>query len=83
MAYSDPELEQVERDALERYWRAVELADGARAAWEQADRPLTPGQVLQDFSRALGEVGRSDAVVAWLGHCAKPLPCKGSAQRAQ
>jgi hypothetical protein len=35
------ELEQVARDGLERYWRAVELADGARAAWVEAGRPLT------------------------------------------
>lgn len=37
---TDDERRQVERDALERYWRAVELADGARAAWEDAGEPL-------------------------------------------
>jgi hypothetical protein len=35
------ELEQVVQDALERYWRAVELADGVRRAWEDAEMPLT------------------------------------------
>ncbi len=31
----------MERDAVERYWRAVGLADGARAAWQEAGCPLT------------------------------------------
>lgn len=38
---TDEELLQVERAALARYWRAVELADGVRAAWEKDDRALT------------------------------------------
>jgi hypothetical protein len=39
--FSDEELEQVARDAIERYRRAVELVDGAREAWEEAGQPLT------------------------------------------
>ena len=38
---TDAELEQVVQDALERYWRSVELADGVRRAWEDAEMPLT------------------------------------------
>jgi hypothetical protein len=38
---NDEDALRVERDALERYWRAVELADGVRVAWEAEDRPLT------------------------------------------
>lgn len=38
---TDVELAAVVPDALERYWRAVELADGVRAAWEEAGRRLT------------------------------------------
>jgi len=38
---TDEEALQVERDALERYWRTVELADGVRAAWEQEGSVLT------------------------------------------
>ena len=41
MMVTDAELEQVVRDALGRYWRAVELADGVRRAWEDAEMPLT------------------------------------------
>jgi hypothetical protein len=37
---TEDDREQVERDALERYWRAVELADAVRAEWEAAGRPL-------------------------------------------
>ena len=38
---TDVELAQVVQDALERYWRAVELADGVRAAWVDAGSVLT------------------------------------------
>ena len=38
---TDVELGQVVQDALERYWRAVELADGVRAAWVDAGSVLT------------------------------------------
>jgi hypothetical protein len=38
---TDEEALQVERDALERYWRAVELADGVREAWTEEGQPLT------------------------------------------
>jgi len=38
---TDQEALQVERDALERYWRAVELAGGVRVAWEADGRELT------------------------------------------
>lgn len=38
---TDEEALQVERDALERYWAALELADGVRRAWETEDKPLT------------------------------------------
>jgi hypothetical protein len=38
---TEVELQQVAQDALERYWRAVELADGAREAWVAARQPLT------------------------------------------
>lgn len=37
---TDDELKQIEQDALERYWRAVELADATRSAWEDAGSPL-------------------------------------------
>jgi hypothetical protein len=37
---SDDDALQADRDALERYWHAVELADGIRAAWEEAGKPL-------------------------------------------
>jgi hypothetical protein len=38
---TDEEALKVEQDALERYWRAVELADGVRAAWEKDGQALT------------------------------------------
>lgn len=38
---SDEDLAHVERDALDRYWKAVELADGCRRVWEEAGCPLT------------------------------------------
>ncbi len=36
----DEDLEQVVRDALERYWKAVERADAVERAWIEAERPL-------------------------------------------
>jgi hypothetical protein len=36
-----PRALRAERDALERYWRAVELAGGVRGGWEAAEMPLT------------------------------------------
>jgi hypothetical protein len=38
---TDEELSKVAQDALERYWRAVELADATRLAWEEDGRLLT------------------------------------------
>ncbi len=39
--YSAEELEQVARDAIERYWAAVEMADGVREAWKEQGELLT------------------------------------------
>ena len=60
---SDEELDQLERDALERYWRALELADGVRQAWE-ADGKLLRGlerdalRCAQAVARKPGRPGR-------------------------